>query len=228
MKAEIISEALKGDTLSAVELALQNQDTAAAVHLLDEAMRALYWQHKALPAAIAIGQAGAHLAITASIASQDNTSSAEEFRKLTKQFCFNLGSFTWPGWNEPGIAIGPSDLAVGLAAATANLRLANELQKDELPMSRAHWLMGAHLLAARRFAEAKTHFETSAAFAAKASVRTEELLGVGFAHLADSLVSPQVTAHTDALNKTMSELHGIPDGPSFAEQLETASKVFVP
>lgn len=37
-----------------------------------------------------------------------------------KGVIYNLALYTWPGWKEPGIAIGPGEIAQGLDAAKAS------------------------------------------------------------------------------------------------------------
>ncbi|MEK6223007.1 MAG: hypothetical protein N2D54_12245, partial [Chloroflexota bacterium] len=73
-------------------------------------------------------------------AETDDVGLANEFKGKAKALNYNLASFSWPGWDEPGFMDIPTDiLALGLQAAHENLRLAIELKKEEVRVSRAHW-----------------------------------------------------------------------------------------
>jgi hypothetical protein len=111
-------------------------------------------------------------------------------------------------------------------AAKTNLRLAKELNKGELPLSRALWVLGAHHVAIRELAPAKEFFSDAAKHAAKANAKADELLCIGYLHLTSLVVGPDDVAAKTALQRTKEELSAVKDGKEFMQQLEVALSVF--
>src|SRR5688500_17012208 len=135
MKTEALRLAAEQDSFAAIAWLSAQPDPIAVAKAFSEAMLHLYWQEKNLPLAIAFGRAGAQFALAAAAGWEtSDPGKALELRGSAKTMAYNLASFTWPGWNEPGIVTTSSDVALGLDAAKANLRLAVELQKGELPL----------------------------------------------------------------------------------------------
>ncbi len=118
--------------------------------LYDQLLRDAYWKHKNLPLATTLATAGIHFCLTHAHHAHltPDPSLATSLKSSAKALAYNLASFTWPGWDEPGISPTPADIALGHEAAKLNLRLALELQKPPDKIRNAHWLLGAHLLAA--------------------------------------------------------------------------------
>ena len=179
MKDRILQLLREQDSSAAVEFAFANADALAAVTALDELMRDLYWKQKDLPAAVAIGRAAAQHALTSATAfASANADLAIGLRGMAKTFYYNLASFTWRGWGEEGIVITPSDEAIGLDAALANLRLAVELNKGDLPLSRARWMLGAQQISAKIYDDAAASFQKAAEHALAAKEQGEALLAM--------------------------------------------------
>lgn len=157
--------------------------TARAHHAL---IRDLYWKKKNLPSVVAVACAGIAGGLRASL---DHTGESiePELLGIAKGMAYDLGSFTWPGWDEPGIAIGPTDLALGREAANLNLRLAVELLRGDLAISRAHWLVGAHQLAAGECGNARVSFAQAEPLARTAGKPAEALLATAYIRLAEAL-----------------------------------------
>jgi hypothetical protein len=80
-------------------------------------------------------------------------------RQRAKHLAYNAGSFTWPGWREAEIDPSPADLAFGMDCARLNLRLAIELNRPPMGLSKAHWLIGAHAMALGDFDLAAKEFQ---------------------------------------------------------------------
>ena len=139
---------------------LQNAGTPSQVASTFESLHLeAYWKRKDLPLVITLTTTGiqfclAHARLAEITADQDG---AYSLRSVAKGLAYNLGSFTWPGWDEPGISPTPADVALGLEAARFNLRLAVELKKNADRVRDAHWLLGAHLLAAGEVENAVEH-----------------------------------------------------------------------
>ena len=152
--------------------ALAEVDLTAQPKAYQDAMRHAYWEDKDLSAAMAIAWAGISRLLALAHASAPEQ--AHELRSQAKALSHDLASFTWPGWDEPGIVITPPEARAGCAAARANRALAKELEQGELPRARAHWILGAHELAAGRPDDARANFETAATLARAAAAATNE------------------------------------------------------
>ena len=199
--------------------ALAEVDLAAQPKAYTEAMRRAYWEDKDLSAAMAIAWAG--ISRLLALAHKSAPEQAYELRSQAKALSYDLASFTWAGWDEPGIVITPPEARAGCAAARANLTMAKELEKGELPRARAHWLLGAHELAAGRPDDARTNFEMAVTLAKAAGSEgaSEAKLARAFVVLTDLAASAGTEAELEAALK---ELQADPDGAALVEQVKTA------
>lgn len=189
-----------------------------------QAVRDAYWKAKDLGAVTSYASAGYAYCLSASATAEGEA--AHRLRSEAKALMYDLASFTWPGWGEPGVAVLERDLRIGLEAAIANLRLAGELDKGDLPRSRALWMLGAHLLVADRYSEAGERFSEGAVLAASAENSAEARLGEAFAALASLLDGgPRAQQHFD---DTIARVAAEDDGAALVEQVATAREVFTP
>jgi hypothetical protein len=201
---------------------MADPETAAAGYR--QAVRDAYWEAQDLGAVTAFASAGYSHCLAAAAAAEGEA--AYRLRSEAKALMYDLASFTWPGWGEPGVEVLERDLRIGLEAATANLRLAAELDKGDLPVSRALWMLGGHLLAAVRYSEAGERFSDGAVLAASAENSAEARLGEAFAALG-SLLEGGAGAqqqYDDAIARLAAE----EEGAALVEQVATARKVFAP
>jgi hypothetical protein len=225
MKEQILQLLSEFDTFAVMAFVASQDDAMAAVQALDDLMRDQYWKQKQLASTIALGRIGAqHALASAERIEAANADLAFQLRCKAKGFCYNLASFTWSGWREPEIEISPADEAIGLDAARANLRLAQVLSRGDLPMSRAHWMLGGQLISAGAFAQAIENFEFGARFAQAAGSKDDELLCIAFARLAHRLAHPE--SGEQQVTQAVEELKSLKDGESFANQVTTALDVF--
>ena len=199
--------------------ALAEVDLAAKPKAYSEAMRHAYWDDKDLSAAMAIAWAG--ISRLLALAHASDPEQAYELRSQAKALSYDLASFTWAGWDEPGIVITPPEARAGCAAARANLELAKELEKAELTRSRAHWILGAHELAAGRPDDARTNFEAAATLAKAAGSEgaSEAKLSRAFVVLSDLAAGAATAAD---LSAALDELRADPDGAVLVERVRTA------
>jgi hypothetical protein len=215
------------DTFAAIEHLLRHDDALAAADAFIALMRECYWKRKDLPAAILFGRAGGQHAFAAAASIEPgHAERAKALRHKGKGFFYDIGSFTWRGWDEAGITITPSDEAIGRDAARTNLRLAQELDRGDLPLSRARWLAGAHALAAGELDAARQHFVAAAEFADKAASRSDALLNHGYMHMRDLLKDPTDASALKQLQDVKADLRTVEYGDEFVAQLETALRVF--
>jgi hypothetical protein len=204
----------------AIEASLAASDPQRAAEALATAQRELYWTHKGIPAVVTLSGAGiAHL-LKIARQSPEAAGAGHEAKALA----FNLGSFTWPGWAEPGITLTPADIAAGFEAARLNLRLAEEFNRPEKAKAKAHWLLGAHQLSAADFASAANSFRTGKSHAARSDDPSLGEMLDGYLRLTHVLADPQneqarrdFDAAVTALRNASSE-----DAREYANQLTIA------
>jgi hypothetical protein len=199
--------------------ALAEVDLGARPDAYSEAMRLAYWQDKDLSGAMAIAWAG--IGRLLAMAHESEPDRAHELRSQAQRLTYDLASFTWAGWDEPGIVITPPEARAGCAAARANLALVHELGQAELAQARAHWMLGAHELAAGRPDYARASFEAAAGRYAAAGPdgAAEAALASAFAVLAD--LSEGLAGESDLL-AALERLRSTPGGTELAAQVTTA------
>lgn len=137
-------------------------------------------------------------------------------RSVVKTIAFNVASFLWRGWDEPGITINQDQHILGRQAAEINLMLANDLDKPLIAKSRAHWMLAAYYLVDRDFSAAAEKFGIAAEQAKEDGNVAEELLSLAFADLAKN--SPDLDSRLDALRAQE-------NGEAYAGQVVTAARV---
>lgn len=172
-----------------------------------------YWKDKNLPECRRLLEQGIALAI-------EQGDSSEQ-----KAMNYDLASFCWPGWDEPGIAPTAEDIAAGEAAANENLRLADELRKGDVPMGNAWFMVGGYHLVQDRFEEADEAYANYMDASHRAGNNDQLLLGAGFRLLAQQLAQGEVNIEGPCQRI---EAEGGEHGGMFAEQLRTAARVFGP
>ncbi len=151
---------------------------------------------------------------------------AYELRSWAKSIAYDLASFTWRGWDEAGIVLTVEDEALGLGAAELNLRLAMELEKGALRISRAYWMLGAQQMAAGRLADAEVSFRAGMLQAQEAGAEADERLCFAYEALAKGLEQPGDQVLQRKFNEAKDALKAVEHGHSFVEQIETAERVF--
>jgi hypothetical protein len=168
-----------------------------------------YWQQKNIQSVITLATAG----IT--------YTRAHQLPKSTKALTYNLASFCWPGWQEPGITLTEKEIQIGQQAAQQHADISQSLNPTPIVKARTAWILGAHHLTAKQFAPALAKFNESAAHATAAANEPESLLAHGYAALTQSLESNNPTAQA-TLTQIKSQLLPLEDGPDLVRQLENA------
>jgi hypothetical protein len=186
-----------------------------------------YWKKKDLPSAITFSRTA--MEIGQAMATKMKTTdpaAANQVLGVVKGIAFNLASFTWPGWDEPGIVIGPDDLAMGRKAAQLNFYLALELKRPPDKVAVAHWLMGAHALAAGQHDQALKHFES---YQTTATDETNRLTARGYSAITKLAAGRESAKAKTAFDDAVTALKVInsDDSKFFAEQLVSVRKVLV-
>lgn len=187
------------------------------------AMRDAYWERRDLAVSLAIGWAAVDRCFTEATAERSDRAGVHLHLADAKGFLYDIASFTWPGWDEAGIAVTPDQARLGLDAARHNLALALELDKDDLPMSRAHWMVGAHLLTSGDLPAAKAAFDRATDHAERADSPADAALAAAFGHL--SSVAMGDGGAEDRLESSLGRLASVDDGAMFADQVAVARRV---
>ena len=198
-------------------------DPAAATAGLHDLIKHLYWEAKRLPDVVFFGCAGVQHGLAAAERA-DDADTSDALRNAVRGLSYDVASFTWPGWGEPAMRPGPTDLHAGRHAATLNLSLARELGRDDRTLSRAHWVLAAQRLAAGGGVLARRGFARAAERLADPNHASERLLNEGYAALTDLVAGADDAASFEAITARLRD--GMPGGPGLADQLDTARRVF--
>jgi hypothetical protein len=179
-----------------------------------QAIRDLYWKEKNVSAVATVGQQALNYCLE------------HKLFDSAKSLAYNVASFCWPGWNEPGIQIDEDVLRAGAEIALLNLRLAEQLNRPALGMSMAHWLLGAYSLAIGRLDEATGEFTRAVDFARLSDDQANVFLNEGYLALIQICLKQQ-PAHQSFDRAVQSlEALGNEHGHEFARQLRTARQLF--
>jgi len=212
---------------AAVDFLNGQEDQLVTAETYHKLMKHLYWQESNVPDMVIVGQAGIDYALAAANAGDDSDPEmAYNLRSWAKSMAYDLASFTWRGWDEPGMVLTAADEALGLQAAQLNLQLAADLDKGPLRISRAHWVLGAQQLSAGQLAQAQDSFRAGARFAASAGVEGDERNCQAFAALVASMQQPEDTGLQGKLDEAMDDLLDVEYGRDYVEQIKTAARVF--
>jgi hypothetical protein len=217
----------EADTFTAIEFLNQQPDPLLVAEAYDDLVKDLYWERRNIPQVIAMSRAGIQYCFDqAEKVAASDWETAYSLRSAAKRLTFNLASFTWPGWNEAHIVLEPPHVAEGLDAARLNLRLALELDKGDLALSRAYWMLAGHLLAVKAAAGAEANFRRAAMYAERAGARADQLLSLAFAALANWILEPRENGRRQTYEKARAALAGLEDGDAYQQQLDGAQAVF--
>jgi tetratricopeptide (TPR) repeat protein len=215
------------DSFAAIMYLCNLADPKMTMNTLADVMRHQYWKEKDLVGALAFARAGIQFGLQSALRlEQSNPELALELRRAAKGFAYNFASFAWAGWDEPGVVITSADHAAGFDAARLNLRLAIELERGDLPASRAYWLVGAYQLADGKYNQAVSSFEEGIKFAKQADATVDELLNHGYILVTKMLATPDDTSIPVAYENLKTAFQQVEHGGDFVQQLDTAYQVF--
>lgn len=213
------------DSFAAVQFIVQQGAPPDVMRHISDVAQWLYGERKDVAGMIALARAGIQFGLAE--AERSPGEEAAQLRGSAKALAFNLASNTWPGWQDAGIELTSSDCHVGLDAAKLNLRLAIELQRDDLPLCNAHWILGAQQLAGGELETAKASF-TKGAEHARAAGRPEFIqMCRGYGAMTEVLAQPNGAVHRE-FDECVAELRKLDtdDSRFFADQLESVLAYF--
>lgn len=215
------------DSFAAIISLCQLDDPKLTLGVLADIMRHQYWKEKDLVGALAFARAGTQFGLQIALTyDSSDLDLAYELRSAAKGFAYNFASFAWRGWDEPGILITQADHAAGFDMAKVNLRLAIELERGELPTSRAYWMIGAYNLADGDYDQAIEYFQLGITSAKQANAQVDELLNHGYILVSKMLNSPANKDLQADYDRLKDAFHEVEHGNDFIQQLDTAYAVF--
>ncbi len=215
------------DTFAAIDFLSKEVDPFTVTSTFNDLIGHLYWEDKDLSQVVAMGRAGIQYGLAAAAeADSINPDASKEIYDKVRAIAFNVASFSWPGWDEPGINPNPTDMALGYDAAKLGVRLVNESDDEPIRFARSFWMLGAHQLASRKSARAEESFGLSAEYASKAAADSERLLAQGFVVLARVQAGTGGPGLGDELERIKADLAEVEFGQDFINQIDTAAKVF--
>jgi len=189
----------------------------------------LFARKRNVPRMLQVGQAGIAYALRQSreLAASDPPTS-QRLVAGAKALAYNLSANAWPGWEEPGVTITRSDSLAALDAARLNLRLAQQLQRDDRVLGDAYWLLGAQSMAlgtlpaaANEFALAEKHYRAAGAADAPHMAAGYAAIVRLMSDSGNAAARAALQAQVAALDKIASD-----DSRFFARQLESVAKFF--
>jgi hypothetical protein len=210
---------------AAIEFLKSQEDIAEAVNTFDQVSRHTYWDLHDLDTTIELIQAG--IAYGAEQSKGADKDTAYKILSGVKGMNYNLAAFVWPGWDEDWIdEIKPEYLKLGLEAAKSNLHYAVDLEKGDLRISRAHWMLGAMQLCYQQYDEARDNFSQGATFGEKAESSDDALLCKGFVQATNLLENPDDEIAKAELEQVKAELKKSENGEFYIKQLDDTLRVF--
>jgi hypothetical protein len=178
----------EGDRYLVVQSLNSGEDPEEVAGKYSNLVMDFYWKEHDLPRVTFFANAGMQYCLTeADRLGEERPETVDKLKSTAKAIAYNLASFTWPGWDEEGITITDTDLAVGLDAARLNLRLAEELSKPVSAVSAAYWVLGAQLMAANHLEEAEEAFTHAADKSEEAGDEAGRYMNLGYIGIAKIL-----------------------------------------
>lgn len=206
MDTELTAALDRGDVAAAIAFIEREDDPKRVVAMFHGGVRHLYWSRKDIANTVKLGR---H-AIDAALALGDELAA--------DMLAYDVASFAWIGWDEPGIVLGPDEIRAGSEIAMQCLELTTSLQRDNAALARAHWLVGAHQLANGEAKNALTSFDRSAEHGRRHGDSGLEFLALGYRAIAERDAS--------TLEAEVIRLEEVDEGTEHVEQLRTAARVF--
>ncbi len=220
----------ESDSFKACEFVNSLGDSSVVAQRYSDLLRDFYWQQRDVPRMVMFGRAGIQYCLRqAAACAKDEPDKAKKLLGAAKAIAYNLAANTWPGWKDEEITLTASDLAAGLDAARLNLRLANELGREGEVLGNAHWVLGAHYLAAEEGPQALEAFAAAADKFRQAKKPAHATMAVGYQGIANMTRPPTRDEGQKQFDESLAALKEMDtdEAKFFAEQLETAAKVLL-
>jgi hypothetical protein len=218
-----------GDSFQAIAFIEEQGDPIEVANVYSDLVFGIHKEKHDTPRMVFIGRAGVRYCLSeASRLRGEDAELADRLKGMAKAIAYNIGAFTWPAWEDPGIVITRSDTIAGLDAARLNLRLTIELGRAPEKLGNGHWLLGAQLLAFGENDRAVEQFASAVEQFRRAKKEDFEQMARGYVSIAKSKLKEsaeegrvELTQAIKALKKMATD-----DSSFFAEQLESAARFF--
>ncbi len=218
------------DLFAASEYVLGLGETQTVVAAFGDLVLDCYHKAKSIAQVLHFGSAGIHccLASAHSLDGKDDAA-ARTFRYAAKRMATNVASFTWPGWNEPGMSISDEQMGQGLLFARYSVRQLHELDPTPAQLKFTYWFLGAQLIAHKQYAEALQVLKAAHANNLEHGENPEtRLMLEGYIGLAALLEGREASGEAEFSAAVASlQARGSTDAQFYAEQLLTARTVFL-
>ena len=212
---------------AAVQVFTDLPDALAAATGLHAFARSRYWDHHDLPGVVVFNHAAIQHALTAAGDGATDPDQADALRGIAKEASYDLASFTWPGWAEPGIAPrrhrpAPRPGRRPTQPATGPRTRPRRPGPQPGPLGAGRAAPGSRHCS-RPTQAARASFDRAARHAEDGGHEADRLLHTGYAALVDALAGRPDHAFREVTDRLRD---GVPGGPGFADQLDTARRVF--
>ena len=154
------------DLYAASEFVLGLWDENELVKVFEDLLLDCYWKARSVEQVIHFANAGIHYCLAQACERNESDDSARELRFAAKRLATNAASFTWIGWEEPGVEISPGQMRHGIAFARYAVRQLHDLDPTDAQLAFTYWHLGAHLMAEGAYAEALAVFEAARDYSA--------------------------------------------------------------
>ena len=217
------------DLFAASEYVLGLGDESTIVDGFFDLVLDCYWKAKSVEQVLHFGYVGIHYCLSRAAGHDANDAAeAKNLRIKARWMANNVASFTWPGWNEPGVTISREQMRQGLAFARYSIRQLHELELDARQCANTHWFLGAQLIAHRQYDEALKAFERARDYSKEQGDDLDALTMfegyIGLTRILDNqkeIGQPAFDSAVTALKARDNE-----DAGFYAKQLVTARGIF--
>jgi len=207
---EVLFDLLRARPVSADDLKAANELASAA-----------YWQERDIELCFGILRS----AIVA--ARETLESGADEKSDVVQQYkglLYNMASYGWIGWDEPGITISQDLRQLAIAAGREHFALAERMNLPPICRSRAHWLLGAALMQASEFREAHARFQQAGDLAVLGDQPGESMNARAFVLVCEAIEG--TPGAEEVLQRCLEAMRSDKEAAEFATQAATALRVF--
>ncbi len=223
---EVLESLDQSDSFAAISRLLAAGEPRRVMQSFELTMRELFTQRK-LPQMVWMGRSGVEYALREGRVSGDERLRSD-LLTAARKLSYNASSNLWPGWADEAVNPTLSDLHAALDLARVHHRLVLEECLDSESVGHAHWLLGAQRLALGQEQVAHHAFDSAKAAYKAAGHLACEGMAEGFQALSLQLMGTMATEGQRRFDAAIVFLQSLgDDGDFFADQLQTARRIFL-
>ena len=219
-----------GDSFQACEYVHSLGTPLVVAQRYSDLLQDLYWQEHDVPHMVMFGRAGIQYCLAEAVReAKGDAAAAKKLQSAAKTMAYHLAVNTWPGWDDQEVTLTASDTMAGFDAARLHLRLVTRLGGSDEVLANAHWLLGAHYLAAGQHQEALEALTAAAGRFRQAKKPVHATMAAGYCGIVKMTRQPTHDEGKEQLDKAVAVLVKLDteEARSFVGQLHTAVKVLV-